>query len=139
MTIVRWRPFTEPGPLEGAMRRLFEDFGLAPGLSPAADAYETDSEYVVELELPGYKKTELAVDVTDHALVIKGEPEKATEERTREFTLHERLPHAFERRFLLPTPADTDHVKAVFANGLLEVHTPKLPEVRPKTIAITTK
>jgi HSP20 family protein len=137
MTIVKWTPFTELDSMERRMRRLFEEIGVAPGVAPAADVYETDDEYVVELEVPGYEETELSIEVYDHTLAIKGSREKTEEEKTREFAVHERLERMFERRFILPSEADTEHVKAVFGNGVLEVHAEKLPTVKPKKIEIT--
>jgi HSP20 family protein len=136
MTIVKWTPFTELDSMERRMRRLFEEIGFAPGLAPAADVYETDAEFVVELEVPGYAEKELTIEVSDHTLAIKGLREKTKEEQTKEFALHERLERAFERRFVLPSEADTEHVKAVFTNGVLAVHTEKLQAAKPKKIEI---
>ena len=137
MAIVRWTPFTELDSMERRMRRIFEEIGFAPGLPPAADVYETDDEFVVELEVPGYEEKELSIEVFDHTLAVKGSREKTKEEKTKEFTLHERLEREFERRFVLPREADTEHVKALFSNGVLEVHTQKVPTAKTKQVAIT--
>jgi HSP20 family protein len=137
MAIVRWTPFTELDSMERRMRRVFEEIGFAPGLAPATDIYETDDEFVVELEVPGYEEKELSIEVSDHTLAVKGSRETTKEEKRKEFTLHERLERQFERRFVLPSQADTEHVKAVFANGVLEVHAGKLETVKPKHVAIT--
>ena len=137
MTIVKWTPFMELDSMERRMRRLFEEIGFAPALAPAADVFETDEEYVVELDLPGYEEKELSIEVYDHTLAIRGEREKVTEEKTKEFALHERLERQFERRFILPVAADTEHVKATFTKGVLEVHAPKLKKAQPKKVAIS--
>ena len=137
MTIVKWAPFTELDSMERRMRRLFEEIGVAPVLGPAADIYETDDEFVVELEVPGYEEKELSIEISDHTLAIKGTREKTTEEKTKEFALHERLERQFERRFVLPNEADTEHLRAVFGNGVLEVHAEKLQDTQPKKIEIT--
>jgi HSP20 family protein len=137
MTIVKWTPFTELDSMERRMRRIFEEIGFAPTLAPAADVYETDDEFVVELEVPGYEKKELSVEVFDHTLAIRGSHERTKDEQAKEFALHERLEREFERRFVLPSQADTEHVSAIFGNGVLEVHTEKLQTVQPKKIEIT--
>jgi HSP20 family protein len=137
MAIVKWAPFTELDSMERRMRRLIEEIGIAPGLAPAADVYETDDEFVVELEVPGYEEKELSIEVSDHTLAIKGARARTREEKAKEFALHERLEREFERRFVLPTEADTEHLKAVFGNGVLEVHAEKVPAARPKKIEIT--
>jgi HSP20 family protein len=137
MTIVKWTPLTELDPIERRMRRWLEDFGFAPLVAPPTDIYETEDEYVVELEVPGFDEKELTVEVIDHTLAIRGERAKATEEKAKEFTLQGRLARQFERRFVLPVEADTNHMKAVFAKGVLEVHTPKTPIAKPRKVAIT--
>lgn len=139
MTIVKWTPFMELEPMERRMRRVFDDIGFVPALAPAADIYETDDEYVVELEVPGYEEKELAIEVFDHTLTIKGERDKTKEEKRKEFTLHERVERKFERRFVLPVGTDTEHLEAVFAKGVLEVHAPKMQEAQPKKVAITAR
>jgi HSP20 family protein len=137
MAIVKWTPFSELDSMERRMRRLFEEIGFAPALAPAADVYETDDEFVVELEVPGYDEKELSIEVYDHMLSIKGARAKAKEETTKDYALHERLEREFERRFVLPTEADTEHLKARFAKGVLEVHAGKLQTPKPKKVAIT--
>ncbi|MGZ4371757.1 MAG: Hsp20/alpha crystallin family protein [Gaiellaceae bacterium] len=136
MAIVRWSPFTELDSMERRMRRLFEEIGFAWGLAPAADVYETDDEFVVEVEVPGYEEKELSIEVSDHTLAIKGARTKTKEEKTKEFALHERLEREFERRFVLPTEADTTHLKAVFGKGVLEVHAQKLQTAKPRKVEI---
>jgi HSP20 family protein len=135
-TLVRWSPFQELEGLERRMRRLFGDMELVAPVLPAADVYETEKEYVVELEVPGFDEKELTVDVTDHLLAVKGirEAEKETKEKT--FLLHERLEKHFERRFPLPEEADTEHVHASFAHGVLKIATPKKAEAKPRAIEI---
>ena len=137
MTIVKWTPFTELDSMERRMWRIFEENGFAPVLAPAADVYETDDDFVVELEVPGYEEKELSIEVSDHILAIKGSRAKAKEAERKEFTLRERLERAFERRFILPSEADTEHLKAVFSDGVLEVHAQKLPASKAKKVAIT--
>jgi len=136
MAIVKWTPFTELDSMERRMRRVFEEIGFAPVLAPAADVYETGDEFVVELEVPGYEEKELSIEVSDHMLAIKGSRTQ-TKEETKEFALRERLEREFERRFILPAEADTEHLKAVFSDGVLEVHAEKLPAARPKKVKIT--
>ena len=137
-TIVRWSPLRELDLVERNMRRMFENFGFMPSVLPASDIYETKDEFVVELEVPGYLEKELGIEVTDHTLVVKGERTELKEEQEKTFRLHERLEKVFERRFELPVEADTEHMKATFKNGVLEVHTPKVKELAPKKVPIAT-
>lgn len=134
MTIVRWKPFF---PEFDTMGRFFDEFRLAPLSLPVTDMYETDSEYVYELEVPGFEEKELTVELTDHTLTIKGEQleEKEREEKT--YRLHERLARSFERSFELPLGADTSKIDADFAKGVLTVHAPKEKPEKPRKVKIS--
>ena len=131
-TIVKWTPFRELDFMEQRMRRLLEGVGFGPAMTPAADVYETPEEVVVQLEVPGFEEKELGVEVTDHTLTVRGETKEEKEERDKTFLLHERLEHAFERRFHLPEIADTERMTATFEKGVLEIHAPKTAEAARK-------
>lgn len=137
-TLERLTPLRELDRMERRMRRLFEDRGLFAFQAPAADVYETDSDFVVELEVPGFEADELTVEVADHSLVVKGEHEEEAEKAGRELLLHERLERSFERRFELPARVDAERVEAACEKGLLRLHVPKTgPSVEPRRIEIT--
>jgi HSP20 family protein len=135
-TLVKWSPFRELDLMERRMRRLLDDVGFAPALLPAVDVYETEDEFVLELEVPGYEEKELTIEAFDHTVAIAGERSEVEETSDKVFRLHERLEKHFERRFELPPEADTKHLTAVFENGVLEVHAPKSAQVKPRKIAI---
>lgn len=135
-TLVKWSPFQDLDVFERRMRRMLEDVGVAPEPLPAADLYETAGEVIVKLDVPGFDEKELAIEVADHTLTVKGERREEKEEREKTFYLHERLERQFERRFTMPVEADLERIEATFAKGVLEVHVPKVEESRPRTIEI---
>jgi HSP20 family protein len=134
--IVKWAPFREFDVVDRRMRRLLEDFGVAPAQLPAADMYETEKELIVELEVPGFDEKELSLEASDHVLTIKGERIEEKEEKEKIFFVHERLEKHFERSFTMPIEADLDHVAATFKGGVLEVHVPKIEPAKARTIPI---
>jgi HSP20 family protein len=136
-TTLKWSPLRELDSMERRMRRMLDEVGFTPVLLPAADVYETNDEYVVELEVPGFERQELGIEVSDHQLTVKGERKEAKEQKEKAFRLRERIEREFERRFELPPEADTEHVEAKFVRGVLEVHAPKLAISKPKKIEIT--
>ncbi len=131
-------PFRDIDLMERRMRRMFSDFPFPfmPAWTPAADVYETDGEFVVELEVPGYEEKELDVEVSDHTLVIKGAREKEIEKKEKALRLHERLESTFERRFELPVQTDSEHMSAVYSKGVLTLHVPKTAQVQPRKVEI---
>jgi HSP20 family protein len=130
----RWVPFRDLDAMERRMRRIFEDLGVAPALTPAADVYETSDELVVELEVPGFDEHELEIEVFDHTLVVKGE--RKEEHEKKELRLRERLETTFERRFRLPLETDSERLTAVYGKGVLALHVPKTPAHKARKIEI---
>ena len=86
-TLVRWQPFRELDLMERQMRRLLGDGAFGVPHVPVADVYETPQEFVVELEVPGFKEKDLGLEVTDHILVVKGEVDEVTEEQEKAYLL----------------------------------------------------
>jgi HSP20 family protein len=137
-TLTKWTPFRELEPMERRMRRMFEDIGFGPFTVPAADFYETDRAYVIELEVPGFDEKELGIEVSDHTLTIKGQRMEEAKEEDKAFRFHERLEKTFERQFYLPPEADTEHVEATFTKSVLKVRAPKAPEAKSRKVPIGT-
>ena len=135
-TLTKWMPLRELDSMERRMQRMLDDIGFGPFTVPAADYYETDRDFVIELEVPGFEEQELGIEVSDHMLTIVGERKEEAEEEQKAFRFHERLEKTFERRFYLPPDADTEHVKASFAKGVLKVFTPKAPEAKARKVPI---
>jgi HSP20 family protein len=135
-TMVRWDPFRELDRLERGLRGFRTPLFAFPAF-PAADVYETDEEYVVELEVPGFEEKELTIEVLDHMLTVKGEHEATAEKEEKTYRLQERLEQQFERSFELPPTVDTDKLTATFKKGVLELHAKKAEVAEPKKIPVT--
>jgi HSP20 family protein len=141
-TLVRWTPFREIEAVERRMRRMVDD--LAPrglvGMSiPAADIYEDDDAYVVEVDVPGFEESDLDIEVTNHTLCVKGERKEEEEETGKTFQLKERLERSFERRFALPEEADLDALEAKYRKGVLEIRMPKSVAPESRRVEIESK
>ena len=135
-TMVKWDPFRELDLMERSMRRFGMPL-LPVAALPAADIYETEDEYVVELEVPGYEEKELTIEVFDHMLTVKGEHQVTTDKKDKTYRLHERLEQEFQRQFELPNVVDSDKLTATFKKGVLELHAPKIAAAVPKKIPVT--
>lgn len=132
MAIVKWSPWQELEAMERRMRRLL-DFPMGVSVSvPNADVYETDDEWVAELEVPGFDEDELTVEVVGDTLRIAGRREESKEEEEKDYRMKERLEASFERRFTLPAGVDPDEISAKFAKGVLEIRVPKAAEAGPE-------
>ncbi|WP_353683520.1 Hsp20/alpha crystallin family protein [Thermodesulfovibrio sp. 3907-1M] len=121
------------------MRRPFSLFrSFVPRLreeeivSPAVDIYEEGDELVVKAELPGIKKEDIEVKITDDYLTISGEKKKEEKVEKKDYYRYERSYGSFSRTFRLPVDVQTDKAKAKFENGVLEIRIPKTEEAKKK-------
>jgi HSP20 family protein len=113
-------------------------FPEAAKWAPEIDVFERDNRLVTKVDLPGLKKEDVKVEVTDGYLSISGERKAETEEKTDNFYRCERSYGSFYRAVPLPEGAKLEDVKATFADGVLEVSVP-LPakaEAKPHTVRI---
>jgi HSP20 family protein len=101
---------------------------------PATAVSETDSAYVVELEVPGVKRDDVTIEVEDGHLAVTGES-KETENGT--LRSRSRRTGRFEYRTRLPRGVEADHVGAQLADGLLTVTIAKPETATPRRIEIT--
>jgi HSP20 family protein len=106
--------------------------------APEIDVFERDNRLVTKVDLPGLKKEDVKVEVTDGHLTISGERKSETEEKKDNVYRRERSYGSFSRTVPLPEGAKLEDVKAVFAEGVLEVSVPLPPkaEAKPRTVPI---
>lgn len=106
--------------------------------APRIDVFEKDQRLVTRIDLPGMKKEDVKVEVTDGQLAISGERKHETEEKGERFYRSEREYGSFYRAVPLPEGAKVEDVKATFTEGVLEISLP-LParaEAKVRTIDI---
>lgn len=142
----QWNPLQDLVVLQDRMNRLFEDAtqrrtqadsGAGDEFervdwTPAADIYETDSEYLITLDLPGIDREALEIDVDDNRLIVKGTRTIAAPKQHRT----ERPRGKFLRTFSVPGSVDQAKIGAEFKDGVLNVRLPKRSEQKPKKIDI---
>ena len=94
-----------------------------------ADVYEVGDAFLVSLELPGVRRTDLSLSVVGQALVLEGEKRESIEGRVA-FECAERAYGRFRRVIELPGAADTGRIEARLVGGVLEVRLPRIRERR---------
>jgi HSP20 family protein len=105
---------------------------------PKIDVFEKDQRMVTRIDLPGMKKEDVKVEVTDSQLTISGERKSDTEEKRENYYRAEREYGSFYRTIPLPEGVTVEDVKATFSDGVLEVSLPlpAKPESTVRTIEI---
>jgi len=94
---------------------------------PATEVAERNGQLQVHADLPGLKPEDVKIEVTDDALIIRGERKYENEENQGGVYRSERRYGQFYREIPLPEGANIDQAKAQFNNGVLEVTLP-VPE-----------
>lgn len=125
-----WPPFRFPAIGQAASEPV--------AWSPKVDVFERDNRLVTRVDLPGMKKTDVSVEVIDGHLALSGERKRETEETKDNIYRREREYGSFYRSVPLPEGIRLEDVKAVFADGVLEVSVPlpARPESAVKKIEI---
>jgi HSP20 family protein len=147
-----YNPLTSHTSLRDEMDRLFDVafptlslfqrdgiFGDCQGEFPL-DLYQEKNAYIVRAELPGFRKEDIQVEVTDGTLTITGyqktETKSDQKEKEAQATTQERR---VSRSVALPEQLKLDKIQAAYENGVLTVTLPKSEEIKPKQIAIEVK
>jgi HSP20 family protein len=94
------------------------------GWAPKIDVFERDNRLITRVDLPGMKKEDVSVEVTDGHLALSGERKRETEEKRQNFYRSEREYGSFYRAVPLPEGVKLEDVTANFSDGVLEVSVP---------------
>jgi HSP20 family protein len=128
------------------LERMFDDFGFGRGWlgrawfsragrqgaaetwSPQIELSQRNNELVMHADLPGLKKDDVNVDITDEAITISGERKHEQESESGGVYRSERKYGSFYRTIPLPRGSISDQAKATFKDGVLEIRVPAPPE-----------
>jgi HSP20 family protein len=143
MALTRYNPFPELEDFPTGLRlfhdsvsRLLSEPNSRPW-TPAVDIYETENELVMKADLPDVDPKNVAIQLENHTLTLKGERKFEETKSGRGFHRIERSYGSFVRAFSLPDTVDGDNVKADYKNGVLTVTLPKKEIAKPKTINVS--
>ncbi len=144
-------PVRVTSPLE-EMDRMFDEFfgrgWLQPfrwerpwraevGLGvPKVDVIDRDDEVLVRAEVPGMKKEDVEISISENMLTIKGEAKREEKEEKGDYYRCEISRGAFARTVALPAAVDEGNAKAVMKEGVLELTLPKLEKSKRRSIKI---
>ena len=90
------------------------------------DIYEKDGNYHIEMDVPGFKKEDISIEVDDGYLTISAEKnyENNEEDEDRNYIRRERSYNSYKRSFYLGD-LDQDSIEAKFNDGMLNITVPK--------------
>lgn len=126
---------------EKIVRELFQPEGAHHGASVrlTADLRTDGDRYVLEVELPGVSRDDVAVYGLGDAVVVEGHKRPELPAGTRPmYERAERDYGPFRRVFDLPGPADLSRSAACLRGGLLTIRVPRIVDRRgrPRPIEV---
>jgi HSP20 family protein len=116
--------------------RLLRDFGMPrrswftqspfrsageEAWTPRIEVFQKGDRCIVRAELPGLKKEDVQVEMTDDAITIRGERREEHEEEREGYYHSERNYGQFYRSIPLPEGVISESAQATFNNGVLEI------------------
>jgi HSP20 family protein len=150
----RWggSPFRSLQRMADELDRMLDDFGFgqrwtrplwrdttADMWTPDIDVFQKNNELTIRADVPGLKREDVTVDITDNEVCIQGERKRESEEEREGYYRTERSYGSFYRVIPLPEGAMTDQAKANFKDGVLEITMPAPPKsvTRGRRVEIT--
>ncbi|MCS7045193.1 MAG: Hsp20/alpha crystallin family protein [Gemmataceae bacterium] len=124
--------------MDELFRRFLEEW-RAPDESfwtmPSWEWEETEKEYVGRAPVPGFAPNEIDVRLSGNELMVRAEHREEGRGPEKTDGRYERWGR-FERRVTLPPGVDVNRVEAMCRNGMLEIHMPRLPEAKVRSIPV---
>ncbi|WBF10729.1 Hsp20/alpha crystallin family protein [Methanothermobacter marburgensis] len=97
------------------------------------DVIETDDQIIIKTDLPGVKKEDINIELTENTISISAVFEEEVEVQEANFVKKERKYGEARREMRLPEKIKVEEARAKFENGVLTVELPKV-EVKKKQV-----
>jgi len=104
---------------------------------PSVDVEDQGKDFRVTVDLPGFNKEEVNIEVGEESVLIHAKKSQTEEEKQKNYVRHERMAQTFYRRIDVPEKIKSDDAKASLNNGILEIVLPKKEPKETKKITIS--
>jgi HSP20 family protein len=116
-------------------RSIFEPAGTM--WTPDVEMFQRGDELVIRADVPGMRKEDVTVEMSDGQLMLRGERKQEKEEKKDGYYRAERTYGTFYRILPMPAGAKIDEAKAVMREGVLEIIGPTTTiEEKTRTLSI---
>ena len=106
------------------------------GKLPAIDIIDHPNNIVVRAEVPGIKKEDLDVSVSNNMVTIRATTKSEENKEEGEYYRREMRQGEFSRSINLPSEVDSSDARASFKDGILELTLPKTAPSTRRSIKI---
>jgi len=108
------------------LERIFNEYTFNMPLRPTMDVIEDEEQITVITDLPGVKKENIKLDITEDNLEINAQFNQESEFEEKDFVRKERTYGQTNRIISLPAKIEINETSAKFENGVLTIILPKL-------------
>ena len=92
------------------------------------DIKEKGDKYLIDIDLPGYDKKDIKIEIEDGYLTVHADINRENDEKEGKFVRKERYTGSCSRSFYVGTDVKNEDIKASFKNGILKLEIPKNDE-----------
>lgn len=104
-------------------------------LRPRAESRrEDDGSVSITLEMPGFTRDEIGIEVDGSTLTVNGERKAIANDA--EYLVRERYYGSFCRTYNLGQQIDSEHIEAKLADGILQLNLPIREQAKPRKIPV---
>lgn len=89
------------------------------------DIKENDNNYIIDIEMPGYDKENIKIEVEDGYLNVHAKEDIKKDEKEGNYVRRERFFGECSRSFYIGEEVEVEDIKAAFKNGILSLTVPK--------------
>ena len=105
-------------------------FGEKENKIMKTDVKEKDGNYVLEIDVPGYDKENIQIELQDGYLTVTATRNEEKEDNDSKYLKRERFTGMCSRSYYAGDNVKEEDIKANFKNGILTISFPKEPEKR---------
>lgn len=103
-------------------RRSYDDLMTS---EPLIDVTDKGNQYIIHVELPGFDKDDVDVELNKDVLVLKAEKNAESEDQSATYLYRERLSDSFRRTIVFPEEVDSSKVEGTMDKGILTLNVTK--------------
>jgi HSP20 family protein len=121
------------------MELRMQELGVLPIRYAPLDFIDEGDHYKIHVELPGFTKDNVDVQINRDGLSIRANKKVEKEDKKQNYLHRERAYSAFERTISFPEEVDPTKAEGMMKEGVLELKVPKKepkPEVKPRKIEL---
>lgn len=102
------------------------------------DFWETKEAYILELDIPGFDKDEIDIEVVPDSFTVSGQQKEQREgEEKQVFIIRkDRRNSRFSQKYMFKVPVDTETAKAIINNGVLHFEVSKTEKSQTRKVHI---